>query len=225
MLSKSQDRAQISLFFSLENTLNRNHPLFIPAEKVNWAMLEEVFSPLYCSENGRLAKPIRLMSGLLMLRHVRNLSDESVVEQWAENACCQYFCGRQEFLGKEPYAASELVHFRHSVGTESIGLILRESIRINGDDSEDKRQDLLAARAPSKTHIGKGREYSSFLQRNLRRQHRRDACRRRYQLQKDDEAMKSIFLFLLGKGICLYEQTILPDPESPCFTSRRKLPF
>ena len=50
-------------------------------------MFEEAFSPLYCSDNGRPANPIRLMVGLLMLNHIRNLSDESVVEQWTENIC------------------------------------------------------------------------------------------------------------------------------------------
>lgn len=138
MLSKSQNQSQGSLFFSLESTLNPNHPLFILAEKVDWAMFEQAFSPLYCSDHGRPAKPIRLMVGLLMLKHIRNLSDESVVEQWTENIYYQYFCGQQEFLCKEPCAASELVHFRHRIGEEGIELIFKESIRINGDDSEDK---------------------------------------------------------------------------------------
>ena len=48
-------------------------------------MFEREFSPLYSLDNGAPAKPIRLMVGLLILKHVRNLSDESVVEQWSEN--------------------------------------------------------------------------------------------------------------------------------------------
>jgi transposase, IS5 family len=43
-------------------------------------MFEDSFSPLYCLDNGCLAKPIRLMIGLLILKHLRNISDESVVE-------------------------------------------------------------------------------------------------------------------------------------------------
>ncbi len=38
------------------------------------------------------------MYDLLILKHLRNLSDESVVEQWSENAYYQYFCGMQEFI-------------------------------------------------------------------------------------------------------------------------------
>ena len=48
------------------------------------------------------------------------------------------FCGQQDFLPTEPCAASELVHFRHRIGEEGIELILKESIRINGKDGEDK---------------------------------------------------------------------------------------
>jgi IS5 family transposase len=50
---------------------------------------------------GRPAKPIRLMVSLLMLKHLRNLSDESVVEQWSENAYYQYFSGQKAFSSKE----------------------------------------------------------------------------------------------------------------------------
>ena len=138
MLEKSKIDGQSSLFFSLESTLNHKHPLFILAHKVDWDMFEKAFSPLYCLDNGRPAKPIRLMVGLLILKHVRNLSDESVVEQWSENIYYQYFCGQQDFLPTAPCAASELVHFRHRIGEEGIELILKESIRINGKDGEDK---------------------------------------------------------------------------------------
>ena len=82
---------QPSLFSSLTDQLNPRHPLYLLANKIDWRRFEEAFSPLYCAVNGRPAKPIRLMCGLLILKHVRNLSDESVVEQWSENAYYQYF--------------------------------------------------------------------------------------------------------------------------------------
>lgn len=138
MLAKQQDRSQHSLFFSLESTFNHKHPIFILANKIDWEMFEREFSPQYCPNNGRPAKPIRLMVGLLILKHIRDLSDESVVEQWSENNYYQYFCGEQEFQPRVPCEASELVHFRHRIGKEGVELILRESIRSNGKDSNDK---------------------------------------------------------------------------------------
>ena len=114
------------------------------SNKVHWQLFENEFSPLYCEDNGRPAKSIRLMVGLLILKHIRNISDESIVEQWAKNLYYQYFCGQQEFSSMEPCAASELVHFRIRIGESGIELILKESIRINGNDSNDSNDDQVS---------------------------------------------------------------------------------
>ena len=129
---------QLSMFSSLEDMLSHQQPLFQLSNKINWESFENAFSPLYCSTNGRPAHPIRLMCGLLILKHLRNVSDEMVVSQWSENAYYQYFCGGLEFMPKQPCDASELVHFRNRIGEEGMELILAESIRVNTDhDNED----------------------------------------------------------------------------------------
>ena len=76
---------QSSLFSMLSDLLNQKHPLYLLANQ-DWQRFDDAFSPLHCSDNGRPCKPIRLMCGLLILKHVRNLSDESVVKQCSENA-------------------------------------------------------------------------------------------------------------------------------------------
>ena len=80
------------------------------------------------------------MTGLLMLKHLRNVSDEQVVAQFAENAYYQYFCGLEAFSTSAPCASSELVHFRHRIGEEGVELILKESIRINLAMEDRKRE-------------------------------------------------------------------------------------
>ena len=77
------------------------------------------------------------MVSLLILKQLRNLSDENVVEQWAENSYFQYFSGEQNFIPTIPCVPTELVEFRKRIGTEGAELILKESICINGKDSED----------------------------------------------------------------------------------------
>ena len=133
--------SQPSLFSSLADQLNQKHPLYLLADKIDWHRFEEAFSPLYCADNGRPAKPVRLMCGLLILKHVRNLSDESVVEQWSENAYYQYFCGMLEFTPSYPCNASELVHFRKRIGEKGLELILSESIRVNQQDDDRDHHD------------------------------------------------------------------------------------
>lgn len=131
-----------SLFSNLSDMLNQSHPLYKLADKIDWVKFDTAFASLYCQNNGRPAKPIRLMCGLLILKHLRNLSDESVVEQWSENAYYQYFCGMQEFIPGAPCASSELVHFRNRIGAKGIELIFQESIRVNNEDDDDKHHDV-----------------------------------------------------------------------------------
>ena len=97
MLAKKNTTNQSS-FFSLKETLNAKYQLNVLANGIDWLQFEVAFNPLYCQDNGRPAKPIRLMVGLLILKHIRNISDERVVEQWSENLYHQYFCGCHEFV-------------------------------------------------------------------------------------------------------------------------------
>jgi len=138
MLSKSSPKTQLGFYSTFEEQLSHIHPLYVLANKINWNIFEEAFSKLY-SDEGRPAKSIRLMVSLLMLKHIRNISDESVVEQWFENIYYQYFSGEKSYACGMPCEASELVHFRNRIGDEGIELIFKESIRVNGKDGKQKQ--------------------------------------------------------------------------------------
>ena len=105
-----------SLFWDLESMLDMHHELYILANMIDWQMFEKSFAPLFSDVTGRSPKPIRMMVGLLILKHLRNVSDEQVVEQFKEKAYYQYFCGMESFTTVAPCASSELVHFRHRIG-------------------------------------------------------------------------------------------------------------
>jgi IS5 family transposase len=137
MLSKHTPPSQLSFYSTFEEQLSHRHPLYILANQIQWDTFEKAFANLY-SEEGRPAKPIRLMVSLLMLKHVRNLSDESVVEQWFENIYYQYFSGEKTYACGVPCEASDLVHFRNRIGQEGIELIFKESIRVNGKDGDEQ---------------------------------------------------------------------------------------
>jgi transposase, IS5 family len=83
MLSKPINQTQMNFLQpGLSEQLSAKHPLYILAAKIDWHLFEKAFAKHYSAE-GRPAKPVRLMVALLILKHVRNISDESVVEQWA----------------------------------------------------------------------------------------------------------------------------------------------
>ncbi len=136
MKPKIQQSIVLPFSTRIENQIDLHHPLVILAKEIRWSIFEEEFTKLYSQRKGRPAKPIRLMTSLLILKHLRNISDESVVEQWAENMYYQYFSGEQFFVTKQPCEASELVHFRNRIGPAGIELILKESININGKDGD-----------------------------------------------------------------------------------------
>src|SRR5450432_2805196 len=130
MLNKPRNTGQLNFLQpGLKEQLSNKHPLYVLADRIKLSLFEESFRKHYKEDFGRPAKSIRLMVALLMLKHIRNISDESVVEQWSENAYYQYFSGEQTFTAKEPCEASELVHFRNRIGGEGIELIFGESIR------------------------------------------------------------------------------------------------
>ena len=137
MLTKAATDHQFSFYSTLEEQLNHKHPLFILSHQIHWNVFEGAFSKYYSADFGAPSKPIRLMVALLILKHIRNLSDESVVEQWAENSYYQYFSGEKVFASKGPCVATELVEFRKRIGEEGIELIFKESIRINGKDGQE----------------------------------------------------------------------------------------
>ena len=127
MLTAQKISPQVGFFNGLQDQLDQKHPLYLLAHSINWLLFEENFKKHYSEKMGKPAKPIRLMVSLLILKHVRNLSDENLVEQWAENLYFQYFSGGQFFQPGIPCVPTELVSFRQRIGEEGVELILQES--------------------------------------------------------------------------------------------------
>ena len=118
--------------------LDSNDPLIALADTINWETFNEAFAKYYSNE-GRPAKPIRLMVGLLILKQLENLSDESIVLQWKRNPYYQYFCGMQEYVPALPCDATELVKFRKRIGKEGVEQIFAMSVSLHGKDAEEKQ--------------------------------------------------------------------------------------
>lgn len=131
---KSQQRA--FLYEGLDETLNPKHPLFLLAGKVPWEDFENAFSAKYVN-HGRPGKPIRLMTGLLILKHMFNVSDERLVGLWVENPYWQYFTGETEFQWNFPCDPSEMTYFRKRIGKKGVKKIFGVSVIINGNKAKE----------------------------------------------------------------------------------------
>ncbi len=140
MLPKSpKNSKQLNLFQpQLRDMLDSNDPLIALADTIDWNYFEKEFAKYYSNE-GRPAKPIRLMVGLLLLKQLENLSDENIVLQWKRNPYYQYFCGMREYQPALPCDSSELVYFRRRVGKEGVEKIFAMSINLHGNAKEEKQ--------------------------------------------------------------------------------------
>ena len=118
--------------------LDSNDSLVALADTINWVQFDDSFEKYY-SEDGRPAKPIRLMVGLLILKQLENLSDENVVLQWKRNPYYQYFCGMTEYQPALPCDVSDLVYFRKRIGKEGVEQIFAMSVSLHGKDAEEKQ--------------------------------------------------------------------------------------
>ena len=134
MMKKLPKQPQLEMFKTvLISFVNPEHELCLLAKKIDWDKLEKEFAPLYGTV-GRPSIPIRTIVGLLLLKQMYSLGDETVVERYLENPYWQHFCGEVYFQYRLPFDPSDFVHFRHRIGKEGMELIFKQSIDLFGSD-------------------------------------------------------------------------------------------
>ena len=113
---------------SLEQILNKKHPLYVLANKIDWSRFDKSFGELFVQKQGRPGLPTRLVVGLHYLKHAYNESDESVVARLLENPYWQYFCGFKQFQHELPIDPSSLTRWRKRLGPDKIEELLSATI-------------------------------------------------------------------------------------------------
>jgi len=137
MQAKTSSTRQTSFLMpTLAEQLDPRQPLKQLAEMLPWSEFEQAFGKYY-SEEGRPAKPVRLMVGLLLLKQMFNQGDETVVAAWVQNPYWQYFCGMNEFQWQVPCDPSDLVYFRDRIGEAGMQRLLQVSAQLHGDKAQE----------------------------------------------------------------------------------------
>ena len=102
--------------------LNPKHELLILAARIDWERLRDELEPYY-SNIGRAGKPVRLMVGAHILKHMHNLSDEEVAKRLSGDIYWMAFCGIDEpFTDPDwsPLDPSTMTNFRKRIGPEGV---------------------------------------------------------------------------------------------------------
>ena len=68
------------------------------------------------------------MASLLYLKHSFNLSDEELVERWAENVQWQFFSGMQYYAPRLPCDPTQIGRFRRLLGEDGLEQLLKATI-------------------------------------------------------------------------------------------------
>lgn len=139
MLAKPSKTTQLNLFHSpLSEMLDMSDPLIALSDAIDWNIFDDAFEKYYAID-GRPAKPIRLMVGILLLKQLKDISDDEIVVQWKQNPYFQYFCGFNEFQIVQPCDSSDLVYFRKRIGTEGMKVIFGMSVGLHGEAANEKQ--------------------------------------------------------------------------------------
>lgn len=106
--------------------VDKNHEIIKIADSIDWISLSEKLSRFYCADNGRPTKPSRAKVGLLMLKHLYTLSDQSVVDMLKRDIYAQYLCDVSLKEAVTFIDSSSLTRFRKQIGDEGVKLIEQE---------------------------------------------------------------------------------------------------
>jgi IS5 family transposase len=130
-VSQPRDDRQDDLFGPrLEEIINLRHPLVRLGAEIDWQFLAGRFGSVCRVGPGQPPLPTRLIAGLLILKHMHNLSDEALCDRWVENPYFQYFCGEVVFQHAAPFDRSSLTRWRQRLGEEQIAALLQESLSV-----------------------------------------------------------------------------------------------
>ena len=138
----------------LDQMIDLRHPLAVLSARLPWASIEAAVAPKVAhqakpakrvagvdlagafegefgggiSPAGRPRLPIRLMVSLLYLKNSFNLSDEELVERWAENVQWQFFGGMDYYEPRLPCDATQIGRFRRLLGEDGLEHLLKATI-------------------------------------------------------------------------------------------------
>ena len=130
-MSKPRDTRQKDLLRpSLDEIIDLGHPLVRLANEIDWAFIDGRFSAVCQAGSGQPPLPTRLVAGLLILKHMHDLSDEALCDRWIENPYFQFFCGEESFQHTRPFDRSSLTRWRQRLGEDQLAALLQESLSV-----------------------------------------------------------------------------------------------
>jgi transposase, IS5 family len=142
-MSKPRDERQSDLFRPpLDKIIDLGHPLVRLAQEIDWGFLDRELGGGYEAGPGQPPLAVRLVAGLMILKHMHSLSDEVLCARWLENPYYQFFCGEHSFRHELPFDRSSLSRWRKRLGEEKLAALLQESLSVAHKTGALETKDL-----------------------------------------------------------------------------------
>lgn len=120
------------------------------ADAIPWEIFEKKYSRCFKGKKGRVAKPLRLALGALIIQTRYQYSDRELVEQLTENPYYQYFIGLPGYQEEPPVDTSTLVLFRKRLKMDVIMEANEYMLdAFNESRNHDKKEDDDPTNPPS----------------------------------------------------------------------------
>lgn len=99
-------------------TLSKDNRWVKMANLLPWDEMAKVYAKKMSLEMGRKAIDPRVAVGTLIIKHLKQMTDEDTIEDIRENPYLQYFLGFKEYSYKQPFTPSLFVSIRRRLGIE-----------------------------------------------------------------------------------------------------------
>ena len=153
----------------LDQMIDSKHPLTVLASRLPWDKMELAVAPQFAhkerplkqsdetidlagavvrisdgtaSNAGRPRLPLRLMIALTLLKNSFDLSDEELVQRFAENVYWQHFAGFEYFEPRPPCDATQIGRFRTTLGEAGLEELLSATIHTAVDVGAIKKTEF-----------------------------------------------------------------------------------
>lgn len=93
------------------------------ADALPWEKLDAEYGRYFAAGQGRPAKDSRLVCGLLLVKRLKNVSDEDAVLEFMESPYIQAFCGQEYFALEDVTNPGILSERRKRLGAEFLALL------------------------------------------------------------------------------------------------------
>ena len=153
----------------LDQMIDPRHPLTVLAQRLPWEQIQARMTPKFAHQSrplqhveeppdlqgtmvsvsggkisnaGRPRLSMRLMVALTLLKNSFDLSDEELVQRFAENVYWQYFAGYDYFEPRTPCDATQIGRFRTALGEAGLEELLRSTLNAAVDLGAVKKSEF-----------------------------------------------------------------------------------